>query len=99
MSQPCRSERSGFFQATQPNPRGIERPAPYGAAMTPRSLSLLGVLLFLGTGCTVTKTQVQMDRERSTFRSPVMQWHMAKVVDEAVRRQDFSALSGHTAVV
>ncbi len=64
-----------------------------------RSTVLLGTICLLVTGCTATRTQVQMDREPSTFRSTVMQGQMAKVVETAVLKQDFSALAGKTAVV
>jgi hypothetical protein len=68
-------------------------------AMGLRSTAALAVISLLAAGCTATRTQVQMDREPSTFRSPVMQTEMAKVVDKAVQGQDFAALSGKTAVV
>ena len=67
--------------------------------MSLRSMAMLGVISFVAFGCTATRTQVQMDREPSTFRSPVMQAELAKVVDKAVQGQDFALLSGKTAIV
>jgi hypothetical protein len=60
---------------------------------------LIGVVAAVTSACTVNKTMVQMDREHSRFRSPVMQAQMGKAVEDAMRGVDFAAMAGRSATV